>query len=677
MLLCHLERNASTALHASPSPGCKETRPARFHLASQPHYRLTSTLSTTTRIRTRLFDARTPLVVLSARNRPGPPFVDPSTSLTVLGLKNHSELAFLDACTRLVVLGAENCPGRLPFNARTPIVKRAPKTIPSRFPALHQFFLVAQVRPEPGGPKEYRCVAAFNHGWCYGSLPLRAVHRFRRLAKVKANANLIQRDLDRYHLGSQHRKRIPCPYISFLASSAFSNDIERDLGPPYLSGVSYLPATMGSMDGDDDDGITVMDISTLSEIQYCFVSTHGLSCAENDEVPRRVPLTATEYLGAYYPMSMDPLDGDEDQEAEVYNAKCLDHLDDVPVLTLDVLAATWPHEYARHRRAAPCLQSSIRDNAEISSLQSRIESGAVSLRESQGESQDDTLDLSKRDIKPTEMLDVLRASPYFTRLDISSNPAVDKTTLAKILEEHRLKWLNVDGCSISNEDMTDLLASQSPIFRGVEAIIHPLFLAAENLDQPCEYPTRVEPPSIPSVFRVRYDDGQRVCLPFFSVDSIAQSLLDFAEAHEGFSFESCDETLGLYFQNLHCLFGSTPCGDERPWGERIVQMILPHPCEKDNGNCYQFVFISSPSVIFCPGGRSTPIEEGPNYGIILPGGEDKFVGLATFFDHLVEEGWPKPTKAEAVSQVIKLFHERTTLLEDFDDVMNWLNNVPE
>lgn len=115
----------------------------------------------------------------------------------------------------------------------------------------HQLFLVARVRPAPGEPKEYRCVAAFCHNWCYAKLPLYCANRFKRLARTKANAALIQRDLDLYHEGVQHSPETPCPYISFLASAAFTTDLDHvgDRPRAYFSRIHYLSADRLPMPG--------------------------------------------------------------------------------------------------------------------------------------------------------------------------------------------------------------------------------------------------------------------------------------------------------------------------------------------------------------------------------------------------------------------------------------------
>ncbi|KAJ3535280.1 hypothetical protein NMY22_g6559 [Coprinellus aureogranulatus] len=544
----------------------------------------------------------------------------------------------------------------------------------------HQLFLIARVRPRPGERKEYRCVAAFHHQWCYGRLPLRCVSRFRHLAKVKANADLIRRDLDNYHLGVERSDDIPCPYISFLASMAFSLDIEGDYaGNTYISNVCYEPASMGSMEGDNNDGITVIDISAPCDLAYCFVSICGLE-GEEDNLRRGVPLTATQYLRAYYPMNLDPSAGDGEQMEEAYNAKCIKDLDSMSVLTLDVLIETWPHEYSRRIRMPSYFRRgpstdwdgiglSLEPIDSLSSDDTPSECGGGSVQVSK----DSLVDLSNHNILPNELFDTLEGLPSFTRLDISHNAAVDKATVTQILQRHRLKWLNIDGCNISKDDITDLLASQPSLFRGVEAIIHPLFLSVENLDS---YTIReeVEPPSISCALRIRYDNLRRLCLPFFGIDQLIQSLFDFAEAHGRFPPDNAHAyRSSLGFHNLQGLFGYPSRGDGQPWREREVQMIPPEANDEDTERGYQFVFVTNSSSLRGYSSKPVPTGEGYRYGIILPGGERKFVDLATFFGDLEEVGWPKITNQKAAAQVLEIYRKGTTLLEDVDAVMTWLD----
>lgn len=115
----------------------------------------------------------------------------------------------------------------------------------------HQIFVVARVCVAPGKPRQYRCIAAIHHQWCYGKLPLYAVNSFKHLSRVPDNATLIEEELATYHERIENSPEHPCPYTGYLAESAFSVDLVRDGGPYVTSSVSTLGANMGSRDGGE------------------------------------------------------------------------------------------------------------------------------------------------------------------------------------------------------------------------------------------------------------------------------------------------------------------------------------------------------------------------------------------------------------------------------------------
>ncbi|KAJ3530372.1 hypothetical protein NMY22_g8601 [Coprinellus aureogranulatus] len=538
----------------------------------------------------------------------------------------------------------------------------------------HQLFLVARVSKAPGSPKAYRCVAAFHHQWCYGRLPLRCVARFKHLARVKDNADLIQRDLDRYPEGVEKSSAIPCPFISFLARGAFSTDNECDYGEPYSTGVLLEPAHMGSTDGDNNDGITIIDITVPGEPKYCFASFRGLEAAQ--VVPQRVPLTATQYVRAYHPKILDPLADEEAQTEEAYNLKAIADLDDLPVLTLDVLAATWPHEYKLKEGDGATTpedsggvgQSASGDDAKEGVQSTKATEGSV-------------VDFSRRGLSSTELLNVLKESAPFRRLDISHNSAVDKATLTDILAEHRPEWLNIDGCSITTEDMVELLNSKTSLFRGVEAIIHPALLSLENLEEVLT--------GLPSAFRFYYGGTEYISLPFFGADQLVQSLIDVIEvrgrpvapsnspmfgiqqlfqslALAGFLQVKSNLSLGPYPSptNLQHSFGCLPRADGQPWRERAVQTIPLLTQGTEYPECYSFVFVAEDQ--WTVHGKT-----GTHYGFIVPGANE-FVDAPTFLEHLEKDGWPKPENQGAVKRLVKMLDEKLTLLKDLDGTLKQL-----
>ncbi|KAI0043324.1 hypothetical protein FA95DRAFT_1563448 [Auriscalpium vulgare] len=179
----------------------------------------------------------------------------------------------------------------------------------------HQAFVVARVRPHGDAtlPPKYRCIAAFHHQWCYGSLPLRAALRFLALLAEKDNAQLVAAEVAALH-GLYGRwgeapemVKVPAPIVAFLLATSWSLELESKESP-YASGVSFdngvLDAEMGTYDGDNDDGITVIDVTDPLRPAYCFNDVGGL------------PLSAVEYVGRYYKLpddatSENPSDGNK------------------------------------------------------------------------------------------------------------------------------------------------------------------------------------------------------------------------------------------------------------------------------------------------------------------------------------------------------------------------------
>ncbi|KAJ3546570.1 hypothetical protein NMY22_g2003 [Coprinellus aureogranulatus] len=541
----------------------------------------------------------------------------------------------------------------------------------------HQLFLIARVREAPKDPKKYRCVAAFHHQWCYGKSPLRCVSRFKLLSGVKANADLIQRDLDRYHLGLQRSSETPCPYISFLGGMAFSIDMERRT----IDNIHHLPASMGSKDGDNNDGITVIDISTPTDPKYCFAGVVDFEEPIVEEWP--APMSASEYLWTYEPQDLDPLSCDWAQEEDSLNEAIIGRLASMPLLTLEVLAETWPHEYT----VSAAMAASSSDGSNLNGAICRVSSPTPtpadspnkipleSVLESLRTSRHSVVDLSNRALSPEDLHDILGGLPPFTRLNVSRNPSIDKAALVQILQKHRVEWLNIDECGISVEDVIDLLISQAPLFRGVEAIIHPLFLSLENLLS-WNIRSKIDQLGIPYTFQFRYNIRGHLTLPFFGIDQLVQALMDVANAHHDFEAFYYHDFTFPFMQNL---FGCTTRSDGQPLGESALQMIPPQTRNEANRHEYCFILISGPNQFWDLAGEEPPITRSLRgcqhyYGILLPEGEKRFVDLAAFFDHLQGAGWPEPKNKENLTQVLEAF-KKAELLEDVDGIMKWLDRA--
>ncbi|OJT05478.1 hypothetical protein TRAPUB_3707 [Trametes pubescens] len=180
------------------------------------------------------------------------------------------------------------------------------------------------------------------------------MHRFLRLVTQRENAAILSaelRDMDgKYGSALQDDEDddpmpvAPCPYgVSLLATAWTTNLPDTTCGansvttlPPGLShydGVTLrhgvLNANMGCWDGDNNDGISVIDVTDPLHPAYCFI--HGRHFS--------IPLSAYEYLSEYYDL----------QGTNVWDRICL-FLDailpicGIPLLEAHVLMEAWPCE---------------------------------------------------------------------------------------------------------------------------------------------------------------------------------------------------------------------------------------------------------------------------------------------------------------------------------------------
>ena len=123
----------------------------------------------------------------------------------------------------------------------------------------HQVFAIARV-PNRDKKFRYRCVAAYQHQWCYGYKPLQATKRFMTLLKQPDNGDIVRAELFRFwpvpHImaspeDNPYKEEVPCPYIAALL--AMSWDVELTAEAPYLTGIEFretvLEANKASCDG--------------------------------------------------------------------------------------------------------------------------------------------------------------------------------------------------------------------------------------------------------------------------------------------------------------------------------------------------------------------------------------------------------------------------------------------
>ncbi|KAJ7781350.1 hypothetical protein B0H16DRAFT_617226 [Mycena metata] len=558
----------------------------------------------------------------------------------------------------------------------------------------HQVFLIARVAAHNAADTaaRYRCVGAYHHQWCYGRLPLIAARRFITLVKQKDNAEIIREQLQsiqgKYGLGKTepHMPAIPCPYPTFLVSSAFCIDLEA--GHAYGSGVSFqnsvLDANMGSGDGDNNDGITVFDITDPTNPAYCFVCVGGLE--GEVAVGGWTPLTAEQYVRAYYPVPNEKQkerEGVKETEEDVQ--KRIDALSGERLMTLDMLAEAWPHEYSaapnptkdtaasNSSTAVPSLADltlrpavehaiKVGETEELeglvwmpgkadhmkSVLRSQVsfpDSGLSLLAkvlEHEAGSTSNTIDLSGLALSDSQIHSLLPSTgaDKIELLNLSHNPNFTVDILRTALTLYpKLRRLVLLSTAISDEQIHQLLVDEPKLFYSIEELVHPAFLSWQN--DVC-YPV-----SFAYVGIHGYGVPSSACLATFTPASVVQSLTDLlsplAELGEY-------EMYGLLGTSLapQVAFASGVRGEGESWQDRRVHCFPAFNNAPFSGKGWLFV-----------GQWETMSQSGCRYGFVQTDLEPDppratIYDLAGFLKEMAAEGRP-PAAESAVNKLEKIF----------------------
>ncbi|KAK7061631.1 hypothetical protein R3P38DRAFT_3302794 [Favolaschia claudopus] len=394
-------------------------------------------------------------------------------------------------------------------------------------------------------------------------------------------------------------------------ASAYCVNLED---PIYGSGVSFknsvLEAHMGSTEGDNNDGITVFDVTDPANPTYCFVSTFGLEAAE--EVKSRVPLSAEQYCRAYYPIPHDEekeKEGVKETEEDV--KRKIDALSNERLMTLDVLAEAWPEEYqsSSTTKSEPAESKSSPSNpipalADLSlkpAIKHGVETGETEELEElawhPGKAQlmkpilrdlkpfpesgmalltkvlqhewdvgkaEPPLDLAGFAFSDSQLISVLKKFPGVEAvelLDLSST-SITVDTLRQLLPTMpKLRRLILLDTSIDNETLYKLLEEEPKLFITLEELIHPAFLSWQDT---ADYPN--------AFAYVGVHSSQYACsasLPVFTPASVIQCLTDLLGPIVGLS---AYEAYGVFGTSLvpQAAFATGVRKEGQPWSERRV-----------------------------------------------------------------------------------------------------------
>jgi hypothetical protein len=376
---------------------------------------------------------------------------------------------------------------------------------------------------------------------------------------------------------------------------------------------SYQLITMASL---------VIDVTDPESPAYCFVSIHGLECEDQSNIPRMVPLSATQYFRAYYPEPSSPTsvsdetnesnDRDEQRQKQSVLA-ILRPFESVPMITIDMLVEAWPGEYSRDEpnpsglslepkepsatsvhilpslvdlTFVPALNhalqtgetdqldplmwlpenlSKIKETLRAHNPLSPIGLALLSKIISDEVKKTKSIDLSYFCLTREQVIKLLSIQEGVEALDLSHMQQITTDILRKLISIlpnlRRLVLLH----TIPDADVLTLLSASPESFYRIDSFIHLAFLR------------RFRQAAFPAVFSqivtTQYQYEVSVAsLPYFTVDQLVQGLTDYLSllvAGGG----SCETP-------LLSVYASAVRGPGRSWSERIVPFIPQGMSEK-------------------------------------------------------------------------------------------------
>ena len=367
---------------------------------------------------------------------------------------------------------------------------------------------------------------------------------------------------------------------------------------------------------DNNDGITIIDVTDPESPAYCFVSIHGLECEDRSNIPTMTPLSATQYLRGYYPkVKMDDSETPDQKKIE-FEESVLDTLrpfESVRMITIDMLSEAWPGEYKsgkpnpaqlsidpKESSAATSVHTppSLVEMTFVPALNYALQTGetdrldpflwlpenlskiketllahnplsandlallskviAVEVR------QNKSIDLSHFSLTGEQLIELLSAHEGVEVLNISHIQQITIDILRRLIpllpNLRRLVLLH----TIPDADILSLLSESPELFYRIDSIIHFAFL--RDLGQAI----------FPAVFThiVTKDSGGVVVtsVPYFTPDQLVQGLTDYLSVLKS---EDTFTVLTSMRNELPLLatYASAVREPGRSWSERIVPFI--------------------------------------------------------------------------------------------------------
>ncbi|KAJ2931631.1 hypothetical protein H1R20_g5481, partial [Candolleomyces eurysporus] len=327
----------------------------------------------------------------------------------------------------------------------------------------------------------------------------------------------------------------------------------------------------------------------------------------------------------------------------------------MPLVTKDTLCRVWPKEYGEVEDEADDVESTSTDQDQLPVIRLQKYQSLTSIEEVIAWLKNEAVseagvDLSGLPLDSQRLLTVLKDLGPFKRLDVSGNRQVDKDVFLQILETYKpLQWINITGCSISEEDLKELLSNHHKLFYTIGRIIHPVFVTGDPRN---EFPNALR---FTVVLRLRTSEVSSISLPFFGIDQLIQNLID--------AVELCNDPhckallLEPHSGNLATIFGSARNKDE-DWHDRDIELMPRRSFDLLKGGGYDIVvhnLYNNPS----------------KYAILPPqveGQRREIMDITAFLKHMEEEGSP-PTDPDAAKYLVDLINGSFKLMSNLNAPM--------
>ncbi|KAF2237020.1 hypothetical protein EV356DRAFT_512294 [Viridothelium virens] len=190
----------------------------------------------------------------------------------------------------------------------------------------HQLFVIARIAGR------YRGLAAVHHQWLYGQGALKACLSLLKIFKEPLNRRVLYHELNQAKSLREEESAVKVDFQKIRVRFPFITTClvlgaSYDPASKYPSEVHLLPFNMAFDQGDNNDGVTIVDITEPTHPAYCFLAVPGCQV----EAELMTPLRAVDYISAY-------LDSHE------YPESVLKSFEHCSLISAESLHATWPRD---------------------------------------------------------------------------------------------------------------------------------------------------------------------------------------------------------------------------------------------------------------------------------------------------------------------------------------------